>query len=92
MKDTRIEFRSSPQEKDILKLAAGMMGINFSAFLRDVALKAANEVIHSSEELRLSNRDRDLFLDALEKPPAPLPTLKKAMEKYRSANRADPKR
>lgn len=83
MKDTRIEFRSSPREKDLLMLAAQLTGVNVSVFLRNAALEAANEVVQASETLKLSHRDRDLFLRALDYPPAPTARLKKAMKKYR---------
>lgn len=83
MKNTRIEFRSSPREKDLLMLAAQLKGVNVSAFLRDAALHAANDVVEANETIELSNRDRDLFLKALDKPPAPSAKLKKAMKKYR---------
>jgi uncharacterized protein (DUF1778 family) len=83
MKDTRIEFRSSPQEKDLLMLAAQLTGVNVSVFLRNAAIQAANEAVQASETMKLSNRDRDLFLHALDHPPAPNPKLKKAMKKYR---------
>jgi len=83
MKDTRIEFRSSPQEKDLLMLAAQLSGVKVSAFLRNAALEAANETIQANETMKLSNRDRDLFLQALDNPPEPTARLKKAMKKYR---------
>lgn len=83
MKDTRMEFRSSPQEKDLVMLAAELSGVNASAFLRNAALEAAHEVVQANETMKLSNRDRDLLLQALDKPPAPSARLKKAMKKYR---------
>lgn len=83
MKDTRIEFRSSPQEKDLLMLAAQLTGVNVSAFLRNAALEAADEVVQENETVKLSNRDRDLFLNAFDNPPAPSTKFKKAMKKYR---------
>ncbi|MBI3258294.1 MAG: DUF1778 domain-containing protein [Ignavibacteriae bacterium] len=83
MKDTRIEFRSSPQEKDLVALAAQLAGINVSAFLREAALQAANEIIRQHEQLKLSKSDQDLFLKALDSPPEPSPRLKKSMKKYR---------
>jgi len=82
MKNTRIEFRSSPQEKDLLMLAAQLAGVNFSTFLRNAALEAANEMVKTNETIELSNRDRDRFLQALDKPQAPQTKLKKAMKKY----------
>ena len=83
MKDTRVEFRSSPQEKDLLILAAELTGVNVSAFLRNAALQAANEVVQAQETVKFSNRDRDLFLNVLDNPPAPSAKLKKAMKKYK---------
>lgn len=83
MKDTRIEFRSSPQEKDLVMLAAQLTGVNVSVFLRKAALEAANEVVQANETIKLSNRNRDLFLNALDNPPKPTRALKKAMKKYR---------
>lgn len=85
MKDTRVEFRSSPQEKDLLALAAQLSGINVSAFLREAALQAANTIIRQHEEIKLSQRDQELFLNALENPPEASPRLRKAMKKYKSS-------
>ena len=86
MKDTRIEFRSSPQEKDLLILAAQLAGVNVSAFLRNAALEAANEVVQANETIKLSNQDRDLFLTALDHPPQPSGALRRAMKKYKEWN------
>jgi len=86
MKDTRIEFRSSPHEKDLLALAAQMAGVNVSVFLRDAALEAANKIIRQHEEIKLSNKDRELFLNALENPKEPTEQLRKAMKKYQNEN------
>lgn len=83
MKDTRIEFRSSPQEKDLLLLAAQLTGVNVSAFVRNAAFEAANEAIQANETIKLSNRDRELFLQILDHSPLPSAKLKKAMKKYR---------
>lgn len=71
------DFSSSPQEKDLLMLASQISGVNVSELARNAALQVANEVV------RLSNRDQDLFIHALNHPPAPLPALKKAMKKYK---------
>lgn len=83
VKERRIEFRSSPQEKDLLTLAAQLTGVNVSAFLRKAALEAANEVVQANEAIKLSNRDRERFLQTLDKPPTPTASLKKAMKKFR---------
>lgn len=83
MKDTRIEFRSSPMEKDLLMLAAQLTGVNVSVFLRNAALEIANKIIRENETIKLSNRDRDLFLKLLEQSPEPTTELKKAVKEYK---------
>lgn len=85
MKETRIEFRSSPEEKELLSFAAQLKGVNVSALLREAALQFANEIIQEHEKIKLSKKDQDLFLQALENPPEPSEVLIKAMNKYRNS-------
>jgi len=82
MKDTRMEFRSSPEEKDLLIRAAQLLGVNVSVSLRNAAIEAANKAIQENENMKLSNRDPDLFLQTLDHPPFPNTRLKKAMHEF----------
>ena len=83
MKEDRMEFRTSHQERMQFEMAATYLGVNLSAFLRMAALEKAAEVVKENNVLVLSDRDRDLFLEALEKPAKPNKNLKKAFLEYK---------
>jgi hypothetical protein len=53
------------------------------------ALAVPEDELMFVEELRqpLSDRDRDLFLELLENPPKPLPSLKNAATRFRKSQR-----
>ncbi len=83
MKQDRIEFRTNHEERQQIETAASFLGMNTSAYLRMVALERSVEILRTSETLTLSDRDRDLFLQALENPPKLNETLKEALIEYR---------
>lgn len=82
MKQNRIELRASEKERARLLEAAIFSGMNLSAFLRQAALEKSDEVLKSRDDIILSNRDRDLFLEALENPPTPNKYLQQAFKDY----------
>jgi uncharacterized protein (DUF1778 family) len=86
MKEDRIEFRTSHEERRQIETAASFLGMNTSTYLRMVALERSVEILRTSETLVLSDRDRDLFLQALENPPKLNKPLKKALTEYRRNN------
>ncbi len=61
-------------------MAANFLGINLSAFLRMAALERSTEIIKENDNLLLTDKDRDSFLNALEKPLKPNKNLKKAFQ------------
>lgn len=81
MKENRVEFRSSDKERELFKAAASYLGMNLSSFLRMIALEKSNEIIKNS--IVLSERDRDIFMTALENPPKPNKNLKIALSEYK---------
>ncbi|MCE2982724.1 MAG: DUF1778 domain-containing protein [Parachlamydia sp.] len=83
MKEDRVEFRTSHQERMQFEIAATYLGMNLSAFLRMAALERSAEVVQEKNVLVLSDADRDIFLAALEKPPKPNKNLKKAFLEYK---------
>lgn len=83
MKQDRIELRASHKERDRLLEAAMFSGMTLSAFLRQAALEKSEDVLKSRDTLSLSDRDRDLFLSALEAPPKPNKSLHQAFQKYK---------
>lgn len=62
--------------------AAAFTGMTLSAFLRQAALEKSEIVLKNRDALTLSDRDRELFLEALENPPKPNKRLKEAFNKY----------
>lgn len=83
MKEDRVEFRTSHQERVQFEEAAAFLHMNLSAFLRMAALEKSAEIVKESNVLLLSDRDRDAFLSALENPPEPNKNLKKAFLEYK---------
>jgi uncharacterized protein (DUF1778 family) len=75
---SRIDFRIKPEDKATLNRAADLMGIGLTAFIRQQALVAAQEVIDQRSRLILSERDALKLLDILDNPPEPSPLLREA--------------
>lgn len=87
MKHDRIELRASQKEREHLIEAATYTGMTLSAFLRQAALEKSNDVLKNRDTLTLSDKDRDLFLDALENPSKPNERLKQAFSTYQKKKR-----
>lgn len=82
MKHDRIELRASQRERERLLEAAAFTGMSLSAFLRQAALEKSNDVLKSRDVITLSDKDRDLFLEALENPPKANKRLQQAFNSY----------
>jgi uncharacterized protein (DUF1778 family) len=81
----RINFRLHPKKKEIIERAAAAKGLTLTQFALLTLVKEAEEVLKSSHIFLLSDQDRDLFLKALDHPPAPNAKLKKAAKAYKKA-------
>lgn len=88
MKQERIELRASHRERERLAEAAAFSGMSLSAFLRQAALEKSNDVLKSRDAITLSDRDRDIFLHALEHPQKPTKHLQQAFNSYRKKKEA----
>lgn len=84
MKQNRIELRASEQERVYFLEAAEYYGMNLSSFIRHATLEKSEEVLKSRDTITLSNKDRDLFLEALENPREPNEKLKMAFDRYKN--------
>ena len=71
----RINLRTSPEAKALIERAAAIMGSTVSSFMLQNAYEAASRIVAQQETITLSNRDRDLFLKALDKPARPTKAL-----------------
>lgn len=78
----RIDFRVNPETKELLVRAAALHGTSLTAFVLESAQERAVDLIERYERLRLTDRDRDRLLDALEQPVAPTEALRRAFQKF----------
>lgn len=79
----RFEARINSDKKIILKNAADLSGRTLTDFVIDSAYEAAKQVIQEHQQLHLSAKDRDIFIQALLNPPKPTDRLIKAVKKYK---------
>jgi uncharacterized protein (DUF1778 family) len=78
-RDERLEFRLSPKAKSMLKRAADFERKSMSTFLLDKGLEAAAETLAERREFRLSARQYDAFVAALDSPVKPRRRLEKLL-------------
>ncbi len=74
----RVQMRIDPAAKRMLERAAALSNTTVSAFVVNHALEAADHLIRERERLVVSDRDWNLFFDALVDPPEPNAALREA--------------
>ena len=67
----RLDVRLPEEQKELIEQAAHLLGQSIRAFTVATLTRKAEEVVERFRVLRLSNHDRDLFLNALDTPPKP---------------------
>ncbi len=82
MRQERIEIRAFAEEKEILSRAAKLLHTKVTSFIRDTIMTRAEEVLRQHERMILTDKDRDLFMKALDNPPRPNKNLRKAMKDH----------
>lgn len=78
-RDDRLEVRLTPKAKSMLKQAADIEEKTVSAFVLDKSLEAAAETLADRREFRLSAKQYDAFVAALDAPSKPRPRLEKLL-------------
>ena len=78
----RLEARISSEKKLFLKHAADLAGRSLTDFVVHSAYEAATRVIKEQEHIKLSMKDSDVFIKALQYAPAPSRQLVVAAKKY----------
>lgn len=76
----RLNFRLCPADKARISCAADMRGVPLSTFVREAALREAENLMAAELSVTLSAKESRRFLTALDKPFAPNARLKYAME------------
>ncbi len=79
IKQERMHIRLDTLSKQKLEKAASYSHKKLSEFVLTQSLAAAETIISEHEQLTLSNNDWELFLDALENPPAKNTKLNEAI-------------
>ena len=74
--------------QETLETAASLTGATLNQFVVQTALREAERIIEQERVIRLSARDTEAFLAALDNPLPPNATLKAALENY-AARRND---
>jgi len=84
----RVEARLNPEQKHRIEYAARLEGTSISDFMVSSADRAAVRAIEQHEVWTLSRKDRDVFVQALLRPPAPSKRMRAAAARYKKRVRA----
>jgi uncharacterized protein (DUF1778 family) len=80
---SRLEARITPEQKDLFLKAAALTGRSLSDFVIACAYETAARTVREHEVIALSARDRQAFVAALLKTPAPGARMRKAARRYK---------
>jgi len=83
-KMARLEARVSTDEKQLFQHAAAIQGQTLTEFLVRCAHEGAKRTVREQELMKLTAKDREIFVSALLKPPSPGKRLKKAAKRYKT--------
>lgn len=79
----RFDARLPKEQKELFEKAAMLGGYrNLTDFVILTVQEKAKEIINEKEQIIVSERDSQIFFDAITNPKKPSKTLKKALEDY----------
>lgn len=78
-KDTKVQIRLRPAQKDLIARAAALRQTTLSHFLLENACSAAEQVLADRVQFVLPPDRWEAFCKALDAPPRPCPALKKLL-------------
>jgi uncharacterized protein (DUF1778 family) len=78
-KTQRLELRLAPSAKKVIQQAMSVTGLAAG----DVAYEGARRLLAEHQRMVLAGADRDAFLAALDRKPAPAPRLVAALRRHR---------
>ena len=81
-KPERLEARVTREQKHLIQRAAELEGRSITDFLVASAQSAAQQVIQEHEVLRLTAKEREVFVQALMYPAPPTGKLRRAVRRY----------
>lgn len=80
--DDRVVSRIPRSNRVIIEKAAAVYGATVNQFIVQTALDRATQILEREELLRLSEKDAEVFLEAIDNPPLPNNKLTEAMQKH----------
>jgi len=81
----RFDARLPKEQKQFFEKAAYLGGYrNLTDFIFQTAQEKAKEIINEKERIIISERDSQIFFDAITNPGKPSESLKNALEEYNS--------
>lgn len=79
----RFDARLPKEQKELFEKAASLGGFrNLTDFVIIAVQEKAKEIIREKEQIIASERDSQIFFNAITKPKEPSETLKKALDDY----------
>jgi uncharacterized protein (DUF1778 family) len=88
-KNARLELRSTEKQKQILEIAASVVGQSLTGFVLAAAVERALGIIREHAATTLSLRDWKALQELIANPPAPNNALKAAVARHRKLVRSD---
>ena len=82
MKDARVDIKTTKIAKATLEQAASAMGTTLSAFMLDCAMSKAREILATTDLIRLTSKESERFIVALQNPPKANEKLKQLFKKH----------
>ena len=81
-KDSRVDIKTTKAAKATLEQAAYALGTTLSAFMLDCAMHKAREILAQSDLIRLTRKESERFITALQNPPKANEKLKQLFKKH----------
>lgn len=75
----RLDFRLDTTDKERISCAADLRGVPVSAFVREAARRAADQIIATEQAVQLSREESRRFLKAIDAPFRPNAKLAKTL-------------
>jgi len=82
-KDARLDIRMTPDQKGLIERAAAVSGLSVTGFVMNCVEKGTRRALRDYEEMTLTKRESEAFVQVLIEPPMPSRRLSEAARRYR---------
>lgn len=88
LKNARVELKTSPDAKNVLREAAEAVGLDLSAFILSAAMERAESVLDNQRRRQLSNQSWELMNQLMSEPAQPTLALQALMRRKNTHGRS----